>query len=231
VVDDIYKQVLERPADQSTAPLTQALAAGRMSVRDIVARVAKSPEHAERFFWQPVVSAVYQQILQRPPSDEELRLGSSFLSAGRGRLLEFVARTATRAANNKEDAVRILYQRLLGRDPDPAGLRIYTEMAERDGIEAVATSIVNSREYGERTGADRVPNQDVTAYERAVQSLYRHVLGRDPDPAGLRDLTRIAATNGFDGVVDRMVRSAEYERLFGDNGVPGRNTRYCGTSR
>jgi hypothetical protein len=231
VVDDIYQQVLERPADQSSAALTQGLVAGRMTVRDIVARVAKSPEHAERFFWQPVVSAVYRQVLRREPTEEELRQGSSYLSAERGRLLEFVARTATRAANNNEEAVRILYQRLLGRDPDPSGLRTYTEMANRDGIDAVARSIVNSREYGDRAGGDRVPNEDVKAYERAVQSLYRHVLGRDPDPEGLRELTRIAAMNGFDAVVDRMVGSPEYARLFGNNVVPGRNVRYCGTTR
>jgi hypothetical protein len=127
--------------------------------------------------------------------------------------------------------VRILYRRLLGRDPDPSGLQSYTAMAERDGIEAVAQSIINSPEYRGRAGTDRVPNEDVAVYENAVRSLYRHLLGRDPDPAGLQDLTRIAVEKNFDLVVDRMVRSPEYERLFGDNVVPGRNVRYCGTSR
>lgn len=230
VVDDIYQQVLGRPADQSTASMTQDLAAGRITVRQIVAQVAKSPEYAERYFWQPIVSAVYRQVMRREPTQEEIRVGAADLARG-GRLPEFVARTATRAVNNNQDAVRLLYQRLLGRDPDPSGLRVYTEMAERDGIEAVARSIVNSAEYRQAAGSGRVPNADLAAYENAVKSLYRHLLGRDPDPVGLRDLTRIAVERNFDLVVDRMIGSQEYERLYGDHVVPGRNIKFCGTSR
>lgn len=231
IVDDIYQQVLERPADRSSAALTQDLAAGRTTVRELVARVAKSPEHAERFFWNPIVSAVYRQVMRRDPSQEELRQGAADLANGQRQLPEFVARTATRAANNQEGAVRILYQRLLGRDPDESGLRSYTEMARRDGIEAVARSIVNSAEYRQAASSGRVPNADVAAYENAVKSLYRHVLGRDPDAAGLQDLTRIAVERDFALVVDRMVNSPEYDRLYGDHAVPGRNVRYCGTTR
>jgi hypothetical protein len=231
VVDDIYQQVLERPADQSTAALTQDLIAGRATVRDIVTRVAKSPEYAERFFWAPIVSAVYRQVMKREPSQEELRQGAADLANGQGRLPEFIARTATRAVNNREDAVRILYQRLLGRDPDESGLRTYTEMAQRDGIEAVARSIVSSAEYRQAANTGRAANADLAAYENAVKSLYRHLLGRDPDPTGLRDLTRIAVERNLDLVVERIVRSPEYERLYGDTVVPGRNVRYCGTTR
>ena len=231
VVDDIYQQVLERPADQSTAALTQDLAAGRTTVRQIVARVAQSSEHAERFFWQPIVASVYRQVMKRDATQEELRQGAADLASGQRRLPEFVARTATRAVNNNEDAVRLLYQRLLGRDPDESGLRVYTEMASRDGIEAVARSIVNSAEYRQAAGSGRVAAADLAAYENAVKSLYRHLLGRDPDPAGLRDLTRIAVERNFNLVVERMVNSPEYERLYGDHVVPGRNVRYCGTTR
>ena len=231
VVDDIYQQVLERPADQSTAALTQDLIAGRATVRDLVTRVAKSPEYAERFFWAPIVSNVYRQVMKREPSQEELRQGAAFLATGQNRLPDFVARTATRAVNNQEDAVRVLYQRLLGRDPDESGLRTYTEMAKRDGIEAVARSIVSSGEYRQAASTGRAANADLAAYENAVRSLYRHLLGRDPDPTGLQDLTRIAVERNLDLVVDRIVRSPEYERQYGDNVVPGRNVRYCGNTR
>jgi hypothetical protein len=40
IVDDVYQQVLERPADPASAGMTQALAAGQTSVRQIVAQVA-----------------------------------------------------------------------------------------------------------------------------------------------------------------------------------------------
>jgi hypothetical protein len=231
VVDDIYQQVLERSADPASAELTQALAAGRMTVRDVVARVAKSPEYAERFFWQPVVSALYTQVMRRDPSQQELRDTTADLAAGHRRLPDVIARVARRAARDDEEAVRLLYRRLLGRDADPDGLRTYTEMARRDGIEAVGRDIVASAEYQQRTRGAEVPRDDAAAYERAVRSLYRHVLARDPDPEGLRDLTRVAANDGLDAVVDRLVNSREYQRSYGDNVVPGRGVRYCGTTR
>jgi hypothetical protein len=181
VVDDIYQQVLERSADDASAGMTRALASGQMTVRDIVAAVAKSPEHAEQFFWQP--------------------------------------------------AVRTVYQRLLAREADPEGLRSFTNLARRDGLAAVEDAIVRSPEYRQRSNAERPASNFNDAYEAAVRSLYRHLLGRDPDPNGLRDLTTIAATQGFDPVVDRMIASAEYQRMYGTNTVPGRGIQYCGTAR
>lgn len=231
VVDDIYKQVLERRADNASAGLTQELAAGRMTVRDIVAQVAKSDEHAARFYWEPVASSIYRQMLQRDPSQRELRDAASQLAAGQRRMPEAIARIARRASNSDEEAVRMLYRRFLGRDADPEGLRGFTDHARREGIESVAREIVSSAEYRQRTGAGGTPPEDSAAYEAAVRALYRHVLGRDPDQAGLRDLTQIATASGFDAVVDRMVGSREYEQLFGTSVVPGTGQRYCGSSQ
>ena len=231
VVDDIYQQVLERPADETSAGFTRALAAGRMTVRDIVAQLAKSEEHAQRFYWQPVVSAVYSQVLGRRASDEELEQGASALASNGTTLPEFVARTATRAANNEAGAVRILYRRLLGRDPDAAGLQAFTDLAERSGIEAVAREIVASPEYRSRAGTGGLPTQDLAVHEAAVRSLYRHLLGRDPDPVGLRSLSEAAATRGVGSVIDLMLSSREYRGEFGTNIVPGRNVRWCGFTR
>ncbi|MGH9346065.1 MAG: phycobilisome rod-core linker polypeptide [Vicinamibacterales bacterium] len=178
VVDDIYQQVLERSADQASAGMTRALAAGRMTVRDLVAQLAKSPEHAEQFFWKPAVTA--------------------------------------------------LYRRQLGREPDPEGLRSFTELARRDGLDAVERALLASPEF-QRRGTTAGPSGSFAQeYEAAVRSLYRHLLGRDPDPAGLRDLTQIAQTRDFDAVVDRMLASREYQQLYGDHVVPGRGVRYCG---
>jgi hypothetical protein len=232
IVDDIYQQVLERPADPASAGLTQALDGGRMTVRDIVAELAKSEEHASRYYWHPIASSLYRQMLNRDPSAQELQEMTADLMAGRGAaMLEVIARTARRAAANDEDAVRILYRRLLGREADEQGLRDFTELARREGIETVARQIAASREYRQRNGiANTVPDER-NAYESAVRSLYRHVLGRDPDPPGLQDLTRIAASSGFEAVVDRMVMSPEYERSYGTSVVPGTKVRYCGRSR
>lgn len=181
LVDDIYQQVLERSADRSSASLTEGLASGRLTIRDVVRQVASSSEHADRFFWQP--------------------------------------------------AVRALYERLLGREPDPQGLRTYTEMASKEGIPAVRRAIMASAEYKHRGGANATTSEETSAYEAGVRSLYRHLLGRDADPVGLRDLTAIAARDGFDAVIDRIISSEEYGRLYGDDVVPGRGARYCGPTK
>jgi hypothetical protein len=231
VVDDIYQQVLERPADAGSASFTQALQSGRMSVRDIVLQVAKSEEHARRFFWQPVVGAVYGQVLRREATGAELREGAAALAADPSALPRVIAQTAARAANGEEAGVRVLYRRLLGREPDPRGLQEATELARREGIETVARQIVASPEYRRRAGPGGLPVEDLEAYETAVRSLYEHLLGRAPDPEGLRNLTRIAAAQGAAAVIERMIDSPEYARQFGDNQVPGRDIRWCGNTR
>ena len=122
VVDDVFKQVLDRPADPASAQMTQALADGRASVRDIVAAVASSPEYEARVFWPPIVVAAYRQVLQRGPTAAEVRIAATELTQGGITPPDFVATLATRAANDEPDAIRMVYRRLLGRDPDPDGL-------------------------------------------------------------------------------------------------------------
>lgn len=229
VVDDIYKQVLERPADPASAELTQALASGRMTVREVVTILTKSPEYQARFFWPPIVAAIYRQVMQRSATDTEMRAAAAELARGGMTPSALVAQVAMRAANRNPDAIRIVYQRLLGREPDPDGLRAYTEMAQRDGLEAVTQSIVASPEYRARATPAGIPLQGMDAYEQSVRRLYRHVLGREADPQGLHLLAELASVYGVRGPVDRMINSPEYAERYGENGIPGwRDAKFCG---
>lgn len=221
VVAEAYRQVLERAPDPSSTAAVTALDSGRLSVRELIRRLARSPEHVDRFFWQPLVTVVYRQVLGRAPTLAELQQATSALSGDRETVTQLVANTAVRAANGDSEAVRILYRRLLGRDPDPGGLQTYTEMARRDGIDAVVQSLLASPDYLATAGQDHLPALDAAAYQGAVTTLYRHVIAREPDPAGLRDLTRIAVTRGVDAVVDRLVDSPEYLQSYGNDAVPG----------
>jgi len=59
--------------------------------------------------------------------------------------------------------------------------------------------------------------------------LYRHLLGRDPDPSLLQQSLQIAAVYDLNGVVDRIVASREYLDRYGEYAVPGRgDMRFCG---
>ena len=224
VVDDVYQQILERPADPAAGRFVQALGTGELSVRDVVAAVAKSDEHRVRFFLRPVVIGVYREMMRRDPSPAELQSAASELDGGGESVDHFVAHTALRAVNNRPDAVRMLYVMLLGREPDPIGLRNYTEAAQQQGLEAVAESLMQSQEYRART-------RDNTAmFEPGVRALYQHLLGRQPDPSGLQQSMQLASVYGLDAVVDRIIGSREYLQQFGQDAVPGRRPmRFCGS--
>jgi phycobilisome linker polypeptide len=227
IVADLYRQILERPSDPASAALTQRLAAHQVTVADLVRDVAKSSEHRGRFLWPPIVAAAYVDVMGRAPTPEELQLDTTELAAGRQTVPGLIARTATRASTSQQDAVQILYRRLLGRDPDPQAVHDLTLLAERQGIGAVAELIVRSPEYDQRVGTSGLPGRNLEPYQDAVRVLYRHVLARTPDPVGAQALAERAATSGFNAVADQLVASPEYQRSFGDDTVPGTRSRYC----
>jgi len=91
----------------------------------------------------------------------------------------------------------------------------------------VARDIVASAEYRQRAGTSSLDIDDA-AYENAVRTFYRHLLGRDPDGGAAQTFARTAASSGLDAVVDAIVNSAEYQQQYGSDVVPVRNVRYCG---
>jgi hypothetical protein len=225
VVNHIYTHVLERRADPESLGLIDALGSGRATVREVVGALASSEEHQQRFFWPPVVVALYDHMLQRQPTRQELIAASTQLAAG-APPAALVADLAARAANNEPQGVRMLYRRLLQRDPDPEGLRAYTELAQRSGPASVAQAIIASPEYRERATAQGLP-AGVNLFEQPVRMLYRHILGRDADSAGVVPMAQLASVYGARGVVDRLLNSREYLERFGHNGIPGSEVEFC----
>jgi hypothetical protein len=94
-----------------------------------------------------------------------------------------------------------LYQDLLGRTPDDAGLSHWTSVLDQGADrQQVAASIMGSLEY--RTCV--------------VQQVYRTYLRRAADPGGLGTFTAFLANGGsVEGVQARVVASAEYAQLHG----------------
>lgn len=116
--------------------------------------------------------------------------------------------------------VNELYRHMLERPADAASEQWVRQlesgrMTVRDVVRAIATSPEHTRRFIYTESGESVP------YERSVARLYRHILGRQPDAAGQRDFAELAQRRGADAVVDRILRSAEYNQQFGDWGVPG----------
>jgi Ca2+-binding EF-hand superfamily protein len=127
------------------------------------------------------------------------------------------------------DARRVvdeLYRHMLERAPDAGSARWVSRLEAGTTVREVVREIAKSSEHAQRFYN---PGEGAVAHERAVATLYRHILGRQPDAGGLNALTQTAMNSGLSAVVDTIVNSAEYNQNVGDWGVPGSGgIRYCG---
>lgn len=128
------------------------------------------------------------------------------------------------------DAGRVvseLYRHMLERAPDSGAQHWQNELAAgRMTVRDVVRNIVTSQEHRQRFG--QTESGEGQPYERAVARLYRHILARQPDAEGQRNWAARAQSQGLNDVVDALMSSEEYNRNFGDWGVPGSGgMRFC----
>jgi Phycobilisome Linker polypeptide/Domain of unknown function (DUF4214)/EF hand len=125
--------------------------------------------------------------------------------------------------------VNELYRHMLERSAD-AGSSAWVQHLERGGtVRELVRAIALSDEHQQRFW--RPEAGEDTPYVRAVGTMYRHILGRQPDAAGARTWATQASRNGVNSIVDQIVNSPEYSQQFGDWGVPGSGgLRYCGAN-
>lgn len=82
VIDQVYRQILERPADAGASGWIDRLNSGT-TVREIIRAIAKSQEHLQRFGNQArenVVVDVYRHLLNRGPDPDGLKNGVDLVS-------------------------------------------------------------------------------------------------------------------------------------------------------
>ena len=138
-----------------------------------------------------------------------------------------VAAAQQPCTTDARQVVNELYRHMLERQPD-AGSAHWVQQLEsgRMTVREVVRAIASSPEYTQRFFF--AESGESTPYERSVGRLYRHLLGRQPDPEGERVFARLAQQSGPDAVIDRILNSNEYRQQFGDWGVPGSGgLRYC----
>ena len=123
---------------------------------------------------QRVVDAVYRQILERSSNGEGASLVTQ-LNNGQASVREVVRDIARSPEHrqrfltgNGESAVTYLYRHLLGRAPDPNGLRTYVQALARQDVSTVIDNIINSGEYREKFGDDAVPGAAVRSCRGAA---------------------------------------------------------------
>jgi len=128
------------------------------------------------------------------------------------------------------DANRVVaevYRHTLERGADPGSQTWARQLANGQlNVKEVVRRVAKSQEYMQRFG--QTESGEAQPFERAVARLYRHILGRQPDQGGLNNWARTAQQRGLAAVVDGFVDSAEYNKNFGEWGVPGSGgLRFC----
>jgi len=128
------------------------------------------------------------------------------------------------------DAARVVsevYRHMLERNPDPGAQTWVRQLANgRISVKELVRNLAMSDEHMQRFGQTEFGEGQ--PYARAVATLYRHLLGRQPDVGGLRSWTRVAQQRGLTAVVDGLINSEEYNERFSNFGVPGSGgLQYC----
>ncbi len=189
----LYRAVFGRAPDQAGFAYWTSRYRGGRSLAAIADDFTASTEWQQRFGGgltdEQFVGVLYQNVLGRPGESAGVSYWIGRLGEGLTRnalLLAFVdspeniGRTGTSpplAAD--ESRVLRLYRAALGRSPDPDGFAYWVGL-HRGGqsIETLATAFIASPEWIASYGANPTPRQ-------LVDALYRNVLGRAGDAAGV----------------------------------------------
>jgi Ca2+-binding EF-hand superfamily protein len=117
--------------------------------------------------------------------------------------------------------VNVIYQRVLERGAD-AGADALADRLQRGTVTAreLVREVAKSREHLGRFLQGK-------SHEEGVRMLYEHLMGRAPDPDGMRAYTAIIRDRGVAPAIDGLINSNEYRQNAGEYGVPGSGIRFC----
>src|SRR4029079_16720542 len=158
---------------------------------------------------EDAVRRAFRSVLNREPTNSELRRYKSLMEEERWTEADVrrdissrsdYYRYSTNRGMRPETIIRRAYQDILGRDPDPEGMRTYrSNIVDRGWTEQdVREALRNSPEY--QTGPARTASAD-----RIIRRAYQDILGRQPDPEGLETYRRNIVERGWD---EQDVRTA-----------------------
>ena len=113
-----------------------------------------------------VVQAVYRQLLSRDATAAEIAQQSPYLTSGKHNVLHLVEiilaapEYGKKFAEGKSATVALkeMYRRILGREPDQGGLDYNAKTYNASGYQKVALAFAQGREYQQRFGDWTVPS-------------------------------------------------------------------------
>jgi Ca2+-binding EF-hand superfamily protein len=132
-----------------------------------------------------------------------------------------VATAQQPCTTDARSVINVVYQHVLERGADNASGAL-SDRLDRGTVTVreLIREVAKSREHLSRFLQGQ-------SHEQGVTVLYRHLMGREPDPEGMRAYTAILKNQGVSQAIDGLLNSDEYRRNAGDWGVPGSGIRYC----
>ena len=165
------------------------------------------------------LSASTPSARQRPGSKvaQGLQLPASYAEAA-GSVGRYVMRPGL-SGREKAEVIRAAYRQVLERDVVKGySLRL------GDAESCVANGSISMREFVRRLGQSEIYRRDFYGSQsnsRAVELAFRHFLGRGVSTLEeFRRYFAIISTDGLAKLVDALVDSAEYGRIYGEETVP-----------
>jgi hypothetical protein len=182
-VTNLYQGILQRGPEQAGLAFWSGLLNSGVPVSVVASAIATSPEATTI-----EVTNLYENVLVRAPDPagqafwvNAIQSGSNFSQAEVGFLgsAEFFAK----AGGTNAGFIAALYQAALGREIDASGSAFWgTDLANGASRNSVAKAVVNSPE----------------AIKNLVTGIYKSVLNRPPDAAGLSKWTALLQSQGDD---------------------------------
>jgi RHS repeat-associated protein len=204
-VDQLYHDLLGRPADSAgLAAWTSLLEQGSLTRGQVVGQIIGSQEYETL-----AVGMLYEQFLHRPADATGLGAFVQLLAQGgsaeqvEAALLGSGEYFTTRGSGTNAGFLGAVYQDVLHRAIDPAGLQAWQQaLASGSSRATVASAILNSRE----------------AETDQVQALYQEFLHRDADAGGLSAFVAVLQRGTPSVQVSvALLGSAEYALNAGGN--------------
>jgi hypothetical protein len=186
---------------QPATPAERAALVARLQAGSSRAAVAGDLVRSDAWI-ATIVTDLYEATLGRAPDPAGLSFWTRQLAAGRRTVAQAAAsfygssEYFRRSGGTAEGWVTDLYDEVLGRAPDAAGLAYWVRRSAAIGRDRVAASFYESPE-SRRT---------------RVRSLYDHLLDRSPDPSGLAHWSARVQREGDLALAVSLVSSAEYGR-------------------
>jgi SpoIID/LytB domain protein len=170
--------------------------------------VAEDEPAAEMTDYKPVVAAMFEQLVDRDPDQSELETWSEAMARDEGEARRRLAEELVADDAFAGKLIADLYQSTFDRDPDPEGGLYWVGRLTATGrahltYEEIGTNLFGSTEYYRRSGG---------SHTGFVKNLYRDLLGRQADAAGLDYWHGILDSGSTEDVVTWFYRSDESRR-------------------